>query len=304
MTNTLMKKEAFFKKCRFCKVFSVSSAAPSGYDVHRHEFMQIWYVLRGRCEHYVEGKKYSLDVGDTFLIPPNLEHKTLVQSDTVVICCDFALETVLPPSDAIDEGRSELSMMKVLCFLEESKDQLPCFRFQQKTRRRVERLMQELLEEYEQGGNYYQEILRIKIRELIFLFMREFETAPEHIRADLIYEKYKTLMAEAIRYIDANYSENLTLSDICKQFAISKTYFCHLFKLITEKTFTEYLTDLRIRAAMNLLEDHSLSITEISEKLGFSNTSYFSKIFKKHTGSLPKEYRKERSLLLREEKEQ
>ncbi len=295
MANEILKKENYFHKCKFCKVFAASSKAPSGYTYHAHEFMQIWYVDRGRCQHFVEDQVYSLDVGDCFMIPPNLEHKTFLLPDSSVICCDFALDTVLNCSDSQENSYSELSMMKVLCFLQESKSQLPCFRFQQKTRRRVEQLMHELLEEYEQGSAYYQEVLRIKIRELILLFMREFESSPNNIRADQIYEKYKALMADAIRYIDANYSENLTLGDVCKHFAISKTYFCHLFKLITGKTFTEYLTERRVQAAMSLLEDHSQSITEISDKLGFSNTSYFSKIFKKYTGRLPKEYRKERS---------
>lgn len=295
MANEILKKENYFHKCKFCKVFSASSKAPSGFEYHAHEFMQIWYVDRGKCEHYVEDKIYSLDVGDCFLIPPNMAHKTLLLPDSNAICCDFSLETVFGACDPQENGYSELSMMKVLCFLQESKTQLPCFRFQQKTRRRVEQLMHELLEEYEQSSAYYQEVLRIKIRELIFLFMREFESSPDNVRADQIYEKYKTLMMEAIRYIDANYGENLTLGDVCKHFAISKTYFCHLFKLITGKTFTEYLTELRVQEAKNLLEDHSQSITEISEKLGFSNTSYFSKIFKKYTGRLPKEYRKERS---------
>lgn len=293
MAYSVYKKEAFFHKCKFCKVFLVNNQAPSGYQPHAHEFVQVWYIVRGKCEHHVGDQVYYLDVGDSFLIPPDTSHRTLLQPDTSVICCDFSLEAVFSP----EEENSDLSLMKVLCFLQESKVALPCFRFHQKTRRRVERLMHELLEEYEQSSPHYQEMLRLKIRELLLLFMREFISAQDAVRTDQIYEKYKTLMASAIGYIDENFCENLTLSDVCKRFAISKTYFCHLFKLITGKTFTEYLTDLRIREAMTLLEDHSQSISEISERLGFSNISYFSKTFKKYTGCLPKEYRKEKGKL-------
>ena len=291
MENEIYRNAHFFHKCSFCKVFEADDSTPSGSAFHGHEFVQIWYVRRGRCEHFVGGEVYYLDVGDSFLIPPNVYHKTLLQPDTSVICCDFDVAAVLAASMP-EEGETELTLAKVQAFLEESREELPCFRFQQKTRRRVERLMQELLDEYEEGSRYFEDVLRIKIRELLLLFMREFVSVPERMRADQIYEKYKMLMASAIRYIDENFCDNLTLGGVCKHFAISKTYFCHLFKLITGKTFTEYLTDLRIRAAMVMLEDPSLSITEISEKLGFSNTSYFSKIFKKYTGCLPKEYRK------------
>ena len=294
MDKEIYTKEHFFHRCSFCKVFEVSDSRPSGYMHHEHEFMQIWYVRRGRCEHFVGGKVYHLDVGDSFLIPPNVAHKVLLQPDTSVICCDFDPQAVLAGGLPEEERDTELSRGKVMGFLEESRETLPCFRFRQKTGRRVERLMQELLDEYEEGSCYFEDVLRIKIRELLLLFMREFASAPERIRTDQVYEKYKTLMADAIGYIDKNYCDNLTLGEVCKHFAISKTYFCHLFKLITGKTFTEYLTELRIRAAMVMLEDPNLSITEIGEKLGFSNTSYFSKIFKRQTGCLPKEYRKKR----------
>ena len=292
MRNEIYKKESFFHKCTFCKVFEVDDKTPSGSMVHSHEFVQVWYIRRGRCEYFVGEQVHHLDVGDCCLIPPNVAHKTLLHPETSVICCDFDPTGILAVSMENEDKSTELTMEKVQAFLAESRKEIPCFRFRQKTRRRVERLMQELLDEYEEGFRYFEDILRIKIRELLILFMREFASVPEHMRADQIYEKYKGLMTDAIRYIDENFCENLTLGGVCKHFAISKTYFCHLCKLITGKTFTEYLTDLRIRAAMSMLEDQSLSITEVSEKLGFSNTSYFSKIFKKYTGCLPKEYRK------------
>ena len=185
MENEIYKKEQFFHKCSFCKVFAVSDAAPSGSMFHAHEFVQVWYVLRGKCEHHVGEQVYSLDVGDSFLIPPHVAHKILLHPDTRVICCDFDPEKVL---DAAGEASTELSLAKVMGFLDRSREELPRFRFQQKTRRRMERLVQEMLEEYEQGTFYFEDVLRIKIRELLLLFMREFASAPDRIRADQIYE--------------------------------------------------------------------------------------------------------------------
>ena len=294
MSNEIYKNEHFFHKCTFCKVFKADDKTPSGSMFHSHEFVQIWYIRQGRCDHFVGEQVYHLEVGDSFIILPHVTHKTLLQPNTNVICCDFDPTVVLAASALGEDKMSDLTLEKVRAFLNASGAELLCFRFQQKIRRRVEHLMQELLDEYEDGSHYFEDVLRIKIQELLLLFMRESALVPEHIRADQIYEKYKVLMADAIRYIDENYCENLTLGGVCKHFAISRTYFCHLCKLITGKTFTEYLTDLRIRAAMTLLEDQSLSISEVSERLGFSNTSYFSKIFKKYTGCLPKEYRKKR----------
>ena len=112
----VLKKENYFHKCGFCKVFTASDRMQSGYAWHSHDFMQIWYVLRGWCENYVEERVYCLDVGDSFLVPPNMEHKTLLHPGTSVICCDFALEEVLCETEQRESACGELDLMSVLYF--------------------------------------------------------------------------------------------------------------------------------------------------------------------------------------------
>lgn len=59
----LFEKSTMFTKSRFCKIYKVTSENPSGYLPHSHDYMQIWYITRGCCEHWVEGQKHLMARG-------------------------------------------------------------------------------------------------------------------------------------------------------------------------------------------------------------------------------------------------
>ena len=90
--------------------------------------------------------------------------------------------------------------------------------------------------------------------------------------------------------VDEKYSEDLTINDIAEEVFLSPTYMCFIFKQKTGMTINEYLTFVRIEAAKKLLSDSSLKLSEVSRRVGYPNTSYFSKLFKKRVGCNPSEY--------------
>lgn len=290
-----MTQDMFFRKCGFCNVFHATDRQPSGDLLHTHDYTQIWYVTRGQCEHYVEDRFYLMTAGDTFLIPPKMEHRTVICPDSAVISVELSLDELLPERHGRAELQSSLDTMMVMNFLENSRSRQPRFRFRSEVIPRVDRLMREILEEFEGEQPCYQDMLRVKIQELLLLFIREFMVSPEYRGTDLAYERYRSLMDKAIAYIDEHYTESLSLEDACRISTLSKTYFCYLFKLITQKTFVEYITERRIRGAMQLLEETDISIQAVSEQTGFHDAAHFSRTFKKLAGVSPRAYRKLRS---------
>lgn len=292
-----MTQELFFLKCRFCNVFEVTDEMPSGDILHAHDYAQIWYMTRGQCDHYVEDQRYLMTAGDTFLIPPMVEHQTVLAPNSAAISVEFSLEDLLPNpgSSAQTEIRSYLDRMSVLGFLQDSRTRQPRFRFRPEAMPRLDRLMKEILEEFREEKPCYQDMLRIKLQELLLLYIREFLTSPESGSTDLTYERYRALMNKAIAHIDAHYAESISLEDVCRISTLSKTYFCYLFKLITKKTFVEYITERRVQGAMRLLEYTTLSIQAVSEQTGFHDAAHFSRTFKKVVGISPRDYRKMRA---------
>ncbi|WP_239712090.1 helix-turn-helix domain-containing protein [Paenibacillus sp. 19GGS1-52] len=99
-------------------------------------------------------------------------------------------------------------------------------------------------------------------------------------------------MVEAVRkYVEENFSYELTLSSLADMFHLNETYLSGLFKQHVGITFSDYVTRLRITKAEQLLRENELKLTDIAMLVGYSSSSYFSTSFKKYCGKSPKEYR-------------
>lgn len=83
----------------------------------------------------------------------------------------------------------------------------------------------------------------------------------------------------------------ITLEDISKEIKLSSHYIERIFKLETENTIFEYLMKTRLEESKKFLKDVRYNVSEIADKVGYSDISYFCKLFKKHTGFTPSEYR-------------
>ncbi len=94
------------------------------------------------------------------------------------------------------------------------------------------------------------------------------------------------------RYVKQHYTQDITLEDVCAEFSCSRSSVSHLFKKQTGKSFREYLKDVRIRVAKSLLRYSSISVAEVAISVGFSDSNYFSGVFKATTGMAPLAYRK------------
>jgi len=104
--------------------------------------------------------------------------------------------------------------------------------------------------------------------------------------------KDETLNEKICRYIQRNYSIDLTVDLICKKFSCSKSYFSHSFKNYTGKNLRKYLTDIRLNYARHLLKHSNLSVTQIAFSVGYNDSNYFSNVFKHNIGVSPLLYRK------------
>ncbi|MBE6550354.1 MAG: AraC family transcriptional regulator [Ruminococcaceae bacterium] len=103
--------------------------------------------------------------------------------------------------------------------------------------------------------------------------------------------KIKLSIKKAIDFISTSYYKDISLDDIASFVGLNKYYFAHEFHAITGLTFVSYLNEVRCSMAQRLLIANEMSIYEIAKNCGFNNKSYFAKIFKKHVGMLPNEYR-------------
>lgn len=93
-------------------------------------------------------------------------------------------------------------------------------------------------------------------------------------------------------YVNRHYNEELRLRELSTRFYINYTYCCDLFQKVTQSTFTDYVTRLRMKKTEQLLKEENGSILDICEQVGYSDYSYFIKVFKKWYGVTPSSYRR------------
>lgn len=97
---------------------------------------------------------------------------------------------------------------------------------------------------------------------------------------------------EAKKYIQDNYRNPITLEEVSSIIGFNATYFSSLFKKDTGHTFLEYLSEVRMNKAKELLKETNLSISNICEQVGYCDVKHFTKTFAKYSGLKPNEYRK------------
>lgn len=130
-----------------------------------------------------------------------------------------------------------------------------------------------------------EQMLKLNLEMFLITLVREYSTFP------VSHEKVSdNRLSEICNYIAEHYTERILLDNICFLFGMNKTTLCQSFRGEYGITILNYIDQLKLKDAKKLLRKGKLSVTEISEQLGFTSVHYFSRYFKKHTGMSPKEY--------------
>lgn len=104
--------------------------------------------------------------------------------------------------------------------------------------------------------------------------------------------QYKNLIYQAKEYMENNYTNpELSLNEVAAQANLSASHFSVVFSHETNQTFKEYLTEIRIKKAKELLRMTALRSSDIAYQVGYNDPHYFSSVFKKNTGLSPMEFR-------------
>ncbi|MBK1813939.1 response regulator [Clostridium sp. YIM B02505] len=101
----------------------------------------------------------------------------------------------------------------------------------------------------------------------------------------------KSFIGKAIEYINNNYSKNLSLTVVSNVVSVNYSYFSQVFKEHTGENFINYLRNIRVKKAQELLKEQELKVYEVAEAVGYSDSKQFTKAFKSVTGITPQEFK-------------
>ena len=146
-------------------------------------------------------------------------------------------------------------------------------------------LFNQTIRELQLQRTNYEEFLKVLFRHLLLTINRYIQEENE-TKSEIIND-----IERAAHYFNENYSNDISVEDYAASHHISINWFIHNFKNIMKITPMQYILSLRISAAKRYLDSTNKSIAEIASAVGYDNPLYFSRIFKKHTGYSPSEYK-------------
>ncbi|WP_339279832.1 response regulator [Paenibacillus sp. FSL W8-1187] len=192
---------------------------------------------------------------------------------------------------------AELGSETALAFLEELKEQLREGGYTKQAARsayiRVLGLISScfpvLPDSDEDGLNVYEKLLREERLEGLHRTVVDYLNSCRSLLTDK--ELPRSYAEQACEMMRQLYTEDISLQFVAEKINVNASYLSRIFKRETGVNFVGYLTRLRMEKAKAMLRENRLKVYEVAERVGYPNTAYFSKLFKKHCGMTPEEFR-------------
>lgn len=255
---------------------------------HRHQYFQIYYILKGKLKHRINGQAFELVKGDMFVIPPYVPHSVQAYDDA---CCEAIEIEFLPEfinqNFAFDaDARSFMDFMYIEPFMAVR----PRLSLSGKAEIDMESLLNEFMQEFREKRSGFELMIKSMMLRLLAMLGREAEwQAP---KKEELADKHRESVQRVVQYIEAHYAEKIYLEDAARVSLMSHSYFCSVFKRVTNKSFTRYLNELRVSKAKEYLKKTDNKMIDISSKTGFDNVTHFNRMFKQLTSMTPNEYKR------------
>ncbi|EZP75173.1 AraC family transcriptional regulator [Parageobacillus genomosp. 1] len=193
--------------------------------------------------------------------------------------------------DVVRQGDLEQALLQCLLYIEEVATHHPFAVVQQKLEETfilLGRMLADFGIAYERATTFHS---CRSLEELKKIAAEQLRHMVYHIQA-WRHQQANGKLGKAKDYIDEHYHHPLTLEEVAEYVGISPYYFSKLFKDRFGMTFIDYVTDVRIARAKKEMANPNKSLKEICFLVGYNDPNYFSRVFKKHTGMSPSEYRK------------
>jgi AraC-like DNA-binding protein len=249
---------------------------------HWHEQMQIFYFDEGEATILCNGSTYSLKAGDILIINGNEIHYAINSSEHLVF------HIIKPEFSFLASRQEDLCQTRYILPLQQG-----LIRFQNKISNdtALSAIIQKLLAEYTTQNVGFELIIKAYLYHILVYLLRYYQKESLPQAGD---RQQKTMhqLRSALAYMDEHYTENIHLHQLAGLANMSSQHFCRLFKRLTGKSPIDYINSLRINKAVTLLTEDRLNISQVAQAVGFDDSNYFSRLFKKYKKVSPSGLRK------------
>ncbi len=254
--------------------------------MHVHTYFEVCYAFAGEGTFEMLGTVHKVKRGDVFVAKPREEHE-IISSRRDPLGIYFWSYTLVPPGSADTRRAPDDPIDRLLHAFVESKAWVSA---------RVPgmgRTLELLAEEASRAEPGYVNLIEGLTRKLLV------DTARAVVEAKVAAEQplpradgpSKVPVAQAMRYMRDNHGRPLAIHEVAAQVCLSERHFTRQFKQQTGKSPLDFLTEVRMESAAQLLLDRSLAIKDVAAGAGYPDVRYFTTVFRKTTGVTPAAYR-------------
>ena len=267
--------------------FEISSSVlkVSSFEFHTHDFSELAIILGGTAIHITDAGEYPIAAGDVFVLNPDMAHG-FHQCEGLHIC------NIMYDPDQLLNDLFDVRQMPGFhaLFVVEPRYRthhptVDLLRLSIDSLNRAQTLIDRMTAEYETQTEGYASMIQAYFMQLVIMLSRLYtshiETRNESIGR----------LSNAITLIETRYSETLMLDDLASAAHLSKTHLRRLFYETFGLSPMQYVLRLRIAKACHLLHNPDLSVADVAQMVGFDDSNYFARQFKKIMGHSPREHR-------------
>ena len=257
------------------------------YPTHSHDFNELFIIISGSATHKIGKSTQLIEKGDVFLIKNKEIEHGFENPDKLELYNFMFYDSFL---EQFNYDLLQLEGFQTLFVLE------PFFadanKYQNKLRLKVSstsvitELAKKIFIEYTEKRPGYMTLTKALFIELIVNISREFEIQYNDIEPNRLMK-----LGKAMAYIENNFQQNISIYEIAQIASLSERHFIRTFKTCYNTTPVNYINQLRINHAKDLLLKSDIKVKEIAFRCGFTDQNYFSRKFKELVGASPRLYK-------------
>lgn len=241
---------------------------------HSGPYAELMHVVSGSCELVTKQGRFLAVPGDTLLVPTNTPHRDEFDFD-------LGLHVYMVHLSWKAEG----------AFLRHVDNRL-LQNMPAAAKAEIGKVFSYLQTDIRRDSEADQLVIRSRVLLILLLMLREAlktKEKPKGAGADEYGPRHRRqLMLRAKAYLEAHYNAPVSLHEIAHSLRVSPFYLSHVFSEETDFSLFAYLTLLRMKKAKSLLEEGRLNVSEVASAVGYENSNYFSKVFKRHFNRSPR----------------
>lgn len=257
-----------------------------------HNFIQIGYVLEGKCAHYIRDKAFPCGRGDIVVIPPYVPHLVSCPEGRLALAeVGFVPGFIRGANEMCESDAffSELGSSNL--FDTQNAGAHPVISLTGKHKILADELFQSLADEYDEHSAGFLLSMRAGIMKLLVLMGRALGDGAAASSGQAVSSYQRETLNRSLEYIGQNYMQHINIDTVSRAAHLSRSHYARLFRQATGRSFVQYVNELRIGKACELLAETSGRVIDICRGAGFNDVTYFNRVFKGMTGLSPGQYR-------------